>query len=1527
MKKRAVAILMSLALAIGNMIPMPVYAAQEATEESTEEITVEEEAGGTEEKDESEEAEKADGQAEAVVSEEESASEGTDESESAADTDGEAVTEDDEEEEGETAEESAAEDEEGAVNGSSLADKTQLQEEEPVTEEIITDEEGIEAAADYIDEYTGPAQYKINMDGVDESGYIYADYLNIVNECIIQYGGTEELNGPSSGMKHFTGLSFLKLVDFNDDGVEELFLAFHVRTNAETDNYENHVYIYNIWGFDGQRAVLLQDGNYLYGTNGGTQKVYFVNNPFGTFFLHGVADSFCYNYYYGYEGSSFGLAKSLSWEEKYDASLKKMIKVYTVDGESTSQDHYNSELESWGSPSSADEEYSLTYTNSSDHDKVINTIDGTIDFLMQQCEKFSLDNAVVTLSGFAYNENGYDCFVYTGKQIKPDVVQVSLNGKNLSEGTDYTVEYGTNVNYGKGTVIVKGIGNFTGQKAIVFNIVPDKVSDLKPVLTACTYNTVHNIGVKHRALQLCWKKADSVSGYRVEYSDDPDFSSDAEILKTADVQTNSYTEEELERDKTLYVRVRAYAMVDGKMSYGAYSDTLTYKICNHLIGKDFWNIENDTVHRIDSSYFRELYTPAQADQMANNMNSNGGTGLCFGLSNLAISVLSKDYPPLSQFNVESLSEINSFDQDALAKDYIYYTYTMQGEAVYTNEYNDLDYFLSRVEDYTMRGGQPVDFMIGWVSDVKGELIGGHNLVALDIAEKTNREVKIRVYDCNYRNEEQFLYLYDDFNTGHYTRWSYDLYNGSATVTELSRGLNNDYIRTMLPGSNDKITAALADVYGDAAYSSGNNHHNDWLLMVNNQSNYTTSFYQYLNRVIVDQYNGTELEITDTTNTDETEGCIGWNYWIPKTADDTLNLEGVPAGTELHLAGNYHSVTITVSEECDLRVWLPETGEGEVEVTSDQDTDVQVVFQDFDDDGLESKKTFTESVEAGSSVEIVKNVGDSDYAASGDLNQSISWKLDKDGVLTISGNGPMPDYVEPEWLDYRDNIYKIVIGDGITGVGNDAFTDCKSCRSVSIPESVKNIGKSAFSGCTTLEELDWMKAPKIASIRDEAFLDCDSLVSVVIPEGVITLGDYAFARCDRLKSVIIPDTVTSSGDYIFAENGSLENVQMGTRMRWNIRVGVDSVEQHYPEGLFSNCPSLKTVTIPEGHREIGTCEYENCQNLQSITLPKTLKKIKDNAFKNCRNLTTVIFNGTKEEWKALTIGSGNDYLKRLRVECSDGPLMLVTSLSASLPGSTYTYTGKAITPEATLKNGSTMLKKGTDYAVSYTNNKNVGKATVTITGKGTYWGTVKKTFTIRPKGTGINYLTTGDKRFTVRWNKQATQTTGYQIQCCKNKTFASGTKLVTVAGTSNLSKTVTVAKAGAVYYVRVRTYKKTGTGALYYSAWSAVKSVKTNAAGPKGTTIVSLTPGSKRFTVKWNKQATKTTGYQIQYCKDKTFKTGAKLLTVAGASKLSKTVTVAKSGAVYYVRIRTYQKSGTGATYYSGWSAVRSVKTK
>ena len=261
--------------------------------------------------------------------------------------------------------------------------------------------EPIAVRADYLDEYEEPAQYRIQTDngsngnggngiaGSDaaRSRNLYAAYLDVVEKCIDQYGDTELEEGPSSGMQHFTGLSFLKLVDFNDDGTEELFLAFHVRTNDPSDNYEQHVYIFNIWGYDGKQAVLLQDGNYLYGFNGGAQKVFFVKNRQGTFFLHGAADSFERNYYYGYTGGKFGLAKSILSEEEYDEESNKWEIVYTIDGEDVSQDRYDSELAAWGSTSSAEEQYVLTPYNDNDREIVQDLIDSTIQFLREHSDQ------------------------------------------------------------------------------------------------------------------------------------------------------------------------------------------------------------------------------------------------------------------------------------------------------------------------------------------------------------------------------------------------------------------------------------------------------------------------------------------------------------------------------------------------------------------------------------------------------------------------------------------------------------------------------------------------------------------------------------------------------------------------------------------------------------------------------------------------------------------------------------------------------------------------------------------------------------------------------------------------------------------------------------------------------------------------------------------------------------------------------------------------------------------------------------
>ena len=154
-----------------------------------------------------------------------------------------------------------------------------------------------------------------------------------------------------------------------------------------------------------------------------------------------------------------------------------------------------------------------------------------------------------------------------------------------------------------------------------------------------------------------------------------------------------------------------------------------------------------------------------------------------------------------------------------------------------------------------------------------------------------------------------------------------------------------------------------------------------------------------------------------------------------------------------------------------------------------------------------------------------------------------------------------------------------------------------------------------------------------------------------------------------------------------------------------------------------------------------------------------------------------------------------------------------------------YTEKALTQSVTVKLGSKTLKNGTDYKVSYKNNKNVGKATVTITGINAYSGAVTKTFAINPKGTSLSGLTAKSKGFTVKWKKQTAQTTGYEVQYSTDKNFKKGLKTATVTKNSTVSKAISKLTAKKKYYVRIRTYK-TVSGKKYYSTWSSAKSVTT-----------------------------------------------------------------------------------------------------
>lgn len=245
---------------------------------------------------------------------------------------------------------------------------------------------------------------------------------------------------------------------------------------------------------------------------------------------------------------------------------------------------------------------------------------------------------------------------------------------------------------------------------------------------------------------------------------------------------------------------------------------------------------------------------------------------------------------------------------------------------------------------------------------------------------------------------------------------------------------------------------------------------------------------------------------------------------------------------------------------------------------------------------------------------------------------------------------------------------------------------------------------------------------------------------------------------------------------------------------------------------------------------------------------------------------------------------------------------VTGLSAK------TYTGKAIAPVPTVTIGSTTLTPNIDYTVSYSNNTDVGTATVTITGVGNYNGTKTATFKINKANQSITAKTSA---LTITVGKTATVSI----------TGAKGKKSYK---SSNTAVAAVNASTGKVTAKKVGTFKITATsaGTANYNAASKVLTMKVL---PKGTSITKISKGSRKFTVKWKKQTNQTTGYQIQYSSKKDFKTN-KIVTVSGSRKTSKTVSSLAKKHKYYVRVRTYKTVG-GTNYYSTWSGVKTVTTK
>lgn len=201
--------------------------------------------------------------------------------------------------------------------------------------------------------------------------------------------------------------------------------------------------------------------------------------------------------------------------------------------------------------------------------------------------------------------------------------------------------------------------------------------------------------------------------------------------------------------------------------------------------------------------------------------------------------------------------------------------------------------------------------------------------------------------------------------------------------------------------------------------------------------------------------------------------------------------------------------------------------------------------------------------------------------------------------------------------------------------------------------------------------------------------------------------------------------------------------------------------------------------------------------------------------DCEQICSVIKRSCNSHKDTAHYGSGIVDLKNL--------IAPISAQQVAPKAKNYVYTGKPIKAGIVVSRNNEKLFINDDYKVTYKNNIKIGKATAIVTGKGSYSGTKKVSFTIIPKGTSIKKIKAARRSLTLQWKKMTTQTSGYQIQYATRKNFSKA-KSKTITGRTKIRTKIKKLKSGKKYYVRIRTFK-TVNGKKYYSKWSKIKSIK------------------------------------------------------------------------------------------------------
>ncbi len=263
-----------------------------------------------------------------------------------------------------------------------------------------------------------------------------------------------------------------------------------------------------------------------------------------------------------------------------------------------------------------------------------------------------------------------------------------------------------------------------------------------------------------------------------------------------------------------------------------------------------------------------------------------------------------------------------------------------------------------------------------------------------------------------------------------------------------------------------------------------------------------------------------------------------------------------------------------------------------------------------------------------------------YEATGTCGENVTWTLYDDGLLEIEGTGPMYDYsMAAPWCNYIDKIKSVIILDGVTSIGNVAFSCCESLTDVTIGNDVTSIGRLAFECCYSLTNVTIGNS--LTSIGDDAFDFCISLIEITLPDSVASIGYGAFWGCISLTGITIPSSVTSIEHDVFVLCSSLESIIVtngNTKYHSKDNCVIETTTNTLIVGCkasiipdyitsigdnaFSYCESLTSVTIPDSVVSIGDNAFQRCSSLSSVTIPDSVTSIGDEAFGCCSSLTEI-----------------------------------------------------------------------------------------------------------------------------------------------------------------------------------------------------------------------------------------------------------------------------------------------------------------